>query len=310
MTKKRASRNVDKFIASIGEISLDKVYDIFDRKNTTIRQLNLPNLVKQMAKSILALNGKDYSGNNVSYSASDKVRIDAFLTNFNRTTEHFMDFLDYNHDSQVQLVEFEENTGKLDVGKDLQEFINDVKEIGSSFKTNNSPHDKVFSVLSQIFMFMLSDKYVETKEDVVNFNESVKASYKSLKALKHIDHNNVFDSRVDDMVNFIITFCVILIPVIELVNKKLAELNKNNAVSNSNSSGNLESDNLLDNVGLDQVVITNADIFRMINVVYGNKLDYVLDMVDQLTKKMVKFVGTGFLKGCKQKLCCCCISEK
>lgn len=311
MTKKRASRNVNEFIVSIGEISLDKVCDVLDRKDTTIRQLNLPNLVKQMVKSILALNGKTNSGNNVSYSVSDKVRIDAFLANFNKTTEHFMDFLDYNHDNQIQLVEFEEKTGNLDLGKDLQEFIDDIKIIGSSFKTNNNPQDKVFSALSQIFMFMLSDKYTETKEDVVNFNESVKSSYKSLKALKHVDHNNVFDSRVDDMVSFIITFCVVLIPVIEFVNMKLAELNTNsvNNKSNNSSTGNEEFANLLDNIGLDQVVITNEEIAKMITIIYGNKLDYILDMVDQLTKKMVKFVGTGFLKKFKQKLCCCCTTS-
>jgi hypothetical protein len=307
MTKNSASRNVDGFISSIGEVSLDKLYDLTDRKNTTIRKLNLPNLVKQMAKSVLNLNGKDHSGNNVSYSTLDKMLIDTFLTNFNKTTEYFMDFLDYNDDNQVDLINFEETTGDLDIGTDLQEFINDIKIIGSSFKTNSSPHDKVFSALSQIFMFMLSDRYSETKEDVVNFTESVKVSYKSLKALKKVNHNKVYESRVDDMINFIITFCVVLIPVIELVNKKLAELNKNNIVTNNiDSVNNTEFDNLLNKIDLNQIVITNEEISEMINATYGNKLDYVLDMVEQLTKKMVKFVGTKKWENFKQKLCCCC----
>jgi hypothetical protein len=314
-TKKNASRDIDDFIADMGDIALEKVYDLTDKKNEKIRKLNLPNLIQVLVKSVLSIGGRDPSGNNVSYTAADKSLIRNFVSDFNTTVGHFMDFLDYNDDNQVQLVNFEKKSGQIDIGEDLQGFLDDMKDIGT-FKPGATASDKVFSVLSKVFLYLLSDEYSESKEDIVNFNSSVKVTYASLKALKDINHNKVFDSRVDDMVSFIITFCVILIPVVEYVNLKLAELNRTAAQRADDNDDNDNGEGVaaaveaaMDDVLAEQMVITNDELVGAIKEAYGDKLDDVLLLVNQLTKKMSKVVESSKWKKFKQKCCCCCGSS-
>lgn len=315
---KNAIRDVDDLIADLGDLTLNGIYDLTDKKNTKIRTLNVPNLVQNLVKVTLQLNEKDPSENNVGYTAEEKRLIDDFVTDFNDTIEYFMDFLDYDGDNQVKLVEFERNKGKIEnieIGKDLDAFLEDMKDIGSSFKTDAKPADKVFSALSKIFLYLLSDEYAESKEDIINFNDSVKVTFESLKSLKDIDHKRVFDSKVDDMISFIIMFCVLLIPIIDLVNSKLGELNKAEVKPQENEddpdagagvggvSESTESDDE------DEIALPNNEVADAIKAYYGDHLDTVLGLVNQLTKKMIKAVKSSKWKKFKQKFCCCCVSN-
>jgi hypothetical protein len=99
--------------------------------------------------------------------------------------------------------------------------------------------------------------------------------------MKGINYQNIFISRVDDMVSFIIMFCVVLMPIIDLANTKLAAINE---VANGLSAGG--SDN-------DHIVITNAEIKAAIKETYGDNLDYVLNLVNQLTAQLVKTFKAG-----------------
>lgn len=224
-TKKSATKDLEALITDLGEITLDKVYDLTDKKNARIRQLNIPNLTDTLIKSVLQLNGKDPAGNNIDYDVGEKSRIREFVSHFRQTAGHFMDFLDYDNDNQVNLVTLEKTKGKVEVGKDLESFLDDMKDIGSPFKSDSTGTDKVVATLTNVFVYLTSDEFTETKEDVIAFNKSVKKTYTALKALKNIQHKKVLVSRVDDMVSFVIMFCVLLVPIIKLVNAKLTELN-------------------------------------------------------------------------------------
>ena len=285
---KNAIKNVDDFIADLGDLTLEKVYDLTDKKDVTIRQLNLPNLVKQLVEAAFRLAEDDPSRNNVSYTASEKRLVNTFLSDFNATIQHFMDFLDYDGDNQVKLVEFEKTKGTIDVGKDLEEFLADMKDIGSSIKTSASPQEKVFDVLSKIFLFLISEEFNESREDITNFVDSVKVSINSLKALKTINHKKVFDSKIDDMISFVIAFCVVLVPIVDLIEHKLAELNR----SDSNE---------------EHIVLTNEDIQTAIRKTYGDRLEFVLAIMTQLSNQMIKLAKSEKLRRNIQKfLCGCC----
>jgi hypothetical protein len=308
---KNAIRDIDDLIADLGDLTLEGIYDLTDKKNEKIRTLNVPNLVKNLVEVTLQLSDNDPSGNNVQYTADERRLVDTFLTNFNTTVEHFMDFLDYDGDNQIKLVEFEKNKGNIEVGKDLNEFLDDMKDIGSSFKTDAEPADKVFSALSKIFLFMLSDEYAESKEDIINFSASVKTTFTALKAMKDINHKRVFDSNVDDMISFIMMFCVLLIPIVDLVNGKLGNLNKADVQAHSGEedlgagiAGSEDSDDE------DEVVLPNNEIADAIRNYYGAHLDTVLGLVNQLTKKMIKAVQSSKWKRFKQKVCCCCAGDE
>lgn len=334
---KHPTQDVESLIEDLGEITLDKVYDLTDKKNVQIRKLNLPNLVSVLVKSVLSLNGKDPAGNNVRYTADEKVKIKNFVTNFRNTVDYFMDFLDYDNDNQVSLVKFEKTKDKVEVGGDLQAFINDVKDVGAPFKSDSSGTDKVISTLTNVFIYLTSDAFSETKDDVINFNKSIKQSYASLKELKSINHKKVFASRVDDMVSFVIMFCVLLVPVIKLIDSKLSKLNSADARtaltaakkarskrrskrgdatkavkshshndSNKGARAKDESSDSIDSAGLaDDDFITNDDIEEAITDMYGTQLELILKLVDQVTKNMGKYVESSKFNKLKQKLCCC-----
>jgi hypothetical protein len=315
---KNAIRDVDDLIADLGDLTLEGIYDLTDKKNEKIRTLNVPNLVKNLIEVTLQLSENDPSGNNAQYTAAEKRLVNDFLANFNTTVEHFMDFLDYDGDNQVKLVEFEKNKGKIEVGKDLDEFLKDMKEIGSPFKTDAKPADKVFSALSKILLYLLSDEYAESKEDIINFNASVKATYKSLKTLKDINHKKVFESNVDDMVSFIMMFCVLLIPIIDLVNRKLGDVNKADVRARSDEEDLGTGIGIGAAVGLleggedseDEIVLPNNEVADAIKNYYGDHLDTVLGLVNQLTKKMTKAVESGKWKKFQRKFCCCCVGDE
>lgn len=307
-TKMNAIRDIDSLILNMGDLSLEGIYDLTDKKNENIRTLNVPNLIKNLIKVVLHLEAGDSSNNNVGYTADEQSLINEFLSNFNNTIEHFMDFLDYDNDNQIKLIEFEKSKDKIEIGTDLNAFLNDMKDIGSPFKTNASSADKIFSVLSNILLYTLSDEYTETKQDIINFNESVKTTFKSLKKLKDINHKRVFDSKVDDMISFIMMFCVLIIPIIDLVNKKLGDLNKADIKFNSKEKeeqlDNIESINLNT---YDEVILPNNEVADAIKNYYGMHLSTVLGLVNQLTKKMIKAVESNKWQKIKKKLfpCCC-----
>lgn len=307
-TKKSAIRDIDDLIDDLGDLALDGIYDLTDKKNEKIRTLNLPNLVKHLAQATLQLAGTDPSENNVGYTVNEKRLVNDFLANFNTTVEHFMDFLDYDGDNQVKLVEFEKSKGKIEVGKDLNAFLDDMKDIGSSFKTDAKPADKVFSALSKVLMFLMSEEFAESKEDIINFNASVKDTFGSLKALKDINHKRVFDSRVDDMISFIIMFCVLLIPIVDMVDTKLGDLNKASVQKSIRADDADDADESEDSE--DEVVLPNNEVADAIRAYYGDNLGTVLELVNQLTKKMIKIVQSSKWKKFKKKFCCCCMSAE
>ena len=290
---KNPINDLDDLITDMGELTLEGIYDLTDRKNKKIRTLNVPNLVKGLVKATLHLTGKDPSGNNVKYTSAEKKVINDFVASFNTTVGHFMDFLDYDGDHQVKLVKLEKTNGKVQLGDDLNAFLEDMKDIGSAFKTDAKSSDKIFAVLSKIFLYLMSDEFAETKEDIINFSESVKTTYEYLKALKDIDHKRVFESRVDDMISFIIMFCVLMIPIIDLVSNKLGELNTADANGVSEESEDA-----------DEIILPNDEVSNAIKIYYGEHLGTVLGLVNQLTKKMITMVESTKWDRFKAKCCC------
>lgn len=307
-TKVNAIKDVDILISNMGDLALDGIYDLTDRENQKIRTLNIPKLVENLIKATLHLNTIDTSSNNVRYTASEQILIDTFLANFNKTIEYFMDFLDYDGDNQIKLIEFEKSKEKIEIGADLNAFIDDMKDIISSFKTNASSADKIFSVLSNVLLYTLSDEYTEAKDDIINFNESVKITFGSLKKLKNIDHKKIFDSKVDDMISFIMMFCVLMIPIIDLINKKLGDLNKADIKSHTKEDTSNINESVIPSKD-EEIILPNNEVADAIKNYYGDHLNTVLGLVNQLTKKMIKVVESKKWKKLKTKLCCCCAGD-
>ena len=342
-TARNANGDVTEFIQGIGNISLSAVYSVTDKMDTKIRKLNLPQLIQVLISATLGLIEADPLKDNAQYTVAEKAKIETFKRNFNTTVAYFMDFLDYDDDNQINLIEFQKGAtdSQMQLGKDLSEFVKDVQKIGSSFKTSASPGEKVFDTLSKIFIFLTSDRFNETSEDVMNFSESVKVAYESLKDLKNIDHKKIFDTRVDDMISFIIMFCVVLIPVIDLVNKKLAVINAIEAkidvqhmaiidhtmmppkpedtnmitvinTTDPDTKADEKADGTRDEIiteGIEDIniqvpesiIITNQEIIEAINDTYGNNLQTLLDVVDRVTNQMIRVVKNTNWS----KFCCC-----
>lgn len=298
---KNAAKDVDGFVKEIGNFTLDAIYD----RNEKIRKLNLPKLVTVLVQSTLNLAGTDPSGNNVTYSAEERIKIDTFTRNFIVTVEHFMDFLDYDQDNQVKLVEFTKENERLqvEIGKDLQKFISDVKNIGT-FKQGATVSEKIVTALSKLLNFLLADENLqETVKDFGLFYSSVKVTFNSMKELKNINYMRVFSSRIDDIVSFIIMFCVVLIPVIDLVTKKIEELNVKDAKTEVNGG------EVVSPVNDRQIRITNDEIMDAVVTTYGDHLDLVLSMVTNITNKMMTFLSSSRWEKIKQKCCCCCAND-
>jgi hypothetical protein len=296
---KNAAVNSRSFIKEIGDLSLSSLYTITDKKNPNIRKLNIPGLVEILIKKTLELNGDaDKSKNNVSFTKAEEKLINSFVSSFKNTVTLFMDFLDYDHDHQVNLIVLKKD-GTIEAGKDITAFETDMKEIGSAFKksdtnsTNPNIEQQVFATLSKIFVYLTSDRFKETKEDVSNFTDSVKQTFTDLQNMKKVNYKKVFSSKIDDMISFIIMFCVILMPIIDLVNSKLAEINE---IANGFTPNEISDDN---------VVITNSEINKAIKKAYGDNLEYVINMVSQLTTQLTKSFSSG---GCFSK--CACGSKK
>lgn len=285
---KNAVDNTRSFIKSLGDLALSGIYKAVDKKNPNIRKLSIPILVDSMIRTALQLNGDaDKEHNNMSFTKAERAKIDTFISSFKNTVTCFMDFLDYDNDHQINLITLKQD-GTIEPGKDIKAFESDMKDIGSPFKSGASDpksnmQQQVFASLSKIFVYLTGERFKETKEDVENFTEAIKTTYTDLQNLKGINYRNVFISRVDDMVSFIIMFCVVLMPIIDLANTKLAAINE---VANGLSAEGAGSSN-------DHIIITNAEIKAAIQTTYGNNLDYVLNLVNQLTAQLVKTFKAG-----------------
>lgn len=301
-TTKNAAVNSRSFIKELGDLSMSSLYTATDKKNPNIRKLNIPGLVEILIKKTLQLDGDmDKSKNNVSFTKAEQKLIDSFVGNFKNTVSLFMDFLDYDHDHQINLIVLKKD-GTIEAGKDIETFEKDMKEIGSAFKksetnsTNPNIEQQVFATLSKIFVYLTSDRFKDTKEDVTKFTDSVKQTFTDLQNMKKVNYNKVFISRIDDMISFIIMFCVVLIPIIDLLNTKIAEINEVANGINPNEHVDYKDH---------ESVITNSELNKAIKKAYGDNLEYVINMVSQLTTQLTKTFSSS---GCFSK--CMCGSKK
>ena len=121
--------------------------------------------------------------------------------------------------------------------------------------------------------------------------------YTSYGPIKSVDHTQYFKENAADIMSFIITLCVISIPVIELANQKIAAIN---AMKNDGSV-----------VDPSTVQITNQMISQAVRTMYGLNLEFILATIEGVVGVFVKTLvasgaGAKIATWIKSKCCCCC----
>lgn len=266
-------QQADALIANFGELSAETIQLVLD-ENT----VNVTRFAKHLIVASLGL-ANDVNDDNAELSENDSLLIKTFVNDVVTTFAHLIDLFDFNGDSTVDLVNVTEGEGgrSVELGADVKAFIDSTGL--STLIEDGSVQDKVMTVLASLLLTMDDAQIEEAHEDIVNFKESINSAYSSLKALKGLNITPVVVSRKDDIMSFIITFLVVFLPVVSFVNTHVA-------------SGSTEQ-------------ITNEQITTAIHTAYGNKLDFIVKIANDLTKKSVKIVDAG-LKDKVKKLFKCC----
>jgi hypothetical protein len=301
---------LDSVIDRVDNIVLSNVFDKHKSDSVGKYVLNIKTLTKTLMSSILQINNVPLNSDipNVSTSTStstsitttitpvipapiptvptELIKITNFLEDIANAVNIFCDFLDYDRDGIVELVGRDQE-GKIIEGQDIDALLKDLPDIKSAFKNQKDVCAAIIAVISSIAMYFTSENFSHTKNEFILFKSACETAYTSCSQIKSINYQKFFKDNSTDVMNFVILLCIIVVPVVELVNKKVASIQNDS----------------LD----DKLVITSDEIKRAITDMYGVNLDFVLNIVHRLSDifiRAIKPIKTGFFS--KFSKCCCC----
>jgi hypothetical protein len=255
--------------------------------------LNTKALLISLVSSVFGLTNENMNNPTI-YSPEDLNKINKFFGDLVLTVEKFCKFLDYDNDGRVELIGQDKN-GKIIVGEDIELIVADIKYLSSAVNNNNlnkgSAPLAILATLSALTIYLSNDNYLNAKDDYEQFKEACGKTYNSFKLFKEINHSKQakesIKNNIDNIISFVIIFCIISIPIIDLVSKK----------ANDIKSG-------------EKVIITKEMIQLAIINMYGLDLDFITKSIEGLVKV---FGNTLAVSGCGSKLsqffkkkCCCC----
>ena len=192
--------------------------------------------------------------------------------------------LDYDGDGIVELIK-KDSKNNIVAGEDIEKLLKDTNDIKTLFKDQRTEALTVMVVMSNLIVYFSDPKFKQLKTEINDFRISCIKAHDSFLLIKNIEYNKFINTDSNSIIKFIITLCVISIPIIELVNKKNLEENK------------------------EQVIITNDMINESIRDIYGMDFKLILSIIDNLVNIIVKtFILSGItskITGCFKKIFTC-----
>lgn len=268
-------QQADDLITRFGSFTTETLTSLVDDGTNVV---SVSKLARHLIMNTLEL-ANDVNDDNEEVNEVDEMLIKNFVNELITTIAHLLDLFDFDGNQEVELVNIVEEEGSrhVELGNDVKAFINSTGL--SSLVDNGTVQDKIMTILTSLLLTMNNEQIAESHEDIVNFRNSINSAYAALKELKGLNVKPAIVSRKDDIMSFIITFVVVLLPVLTFVNSRVA-------------SSNTEE-------------ITNEQVTQVVHTAYGNKLDLIILLANDLTKKTVKVIDAGF-KGKVKKLFKCC----
>lgn len=238
--------------------------------------VNIEKLVTSMVKSVLAL-----SFDNVKISDNDKNNINVFLNNIADSVTKFCNFLDYNNNGKVELIR-KDSKGNITYGADISAVITDGESvINPIINGNKNIPVAIISTMTNVLKLLTNDNIVTAKNEYLLFKTSCETTYASFSLIKNVNHAKLFNENSDDIMRFIISLCVIIVPLVELVTEKHA---------NGESS------------------ISSQDINVYVTKYYGSNISELLTVLESIVSAFVKIVSASSvgkrIKNFFKNLCC------
>lgn len=240
--------------------------------------VNIKSLATSVSKSVLSL-----STNGIKISENDKNNIMTFLNNISSSVSTFCDFLDYNNNGKVELIR-RNSDGKIGYGADISAVIEDGKDIiNPIFKGDKNVPVIIMSTMTNILSLLTNENIINAKNDYNAFKKSCEKTFASFSLIKNVDRAKLFSENADDIIRFIIVLCVVIAPLIELIEQK-------------HKKG--------------ESVISAKDISSFVTEYYGSNIDDLLKMIENIVGAFVKIVGASSAgkKISKFFKCLCCMS--
>ena len=264
----KSTVNIDinaKFNNLMGKVGDITVASILSDSSDGKKILNLKLLTQSLASNILAL-----SRVNIKVGSDDETKINTFLNYLAIATEKFCNFLDYDGNGVVELVARNEK-GEIIAGNDINAMLIDGQQVTSSFKNINNIQTFIIAVISTMVMYFTNKNIVSTRADFVEFKLACGNSFTAMMNLKTLNHDDFFRQNIDDFMRFIITMCVLIVPIIDLAHSRIAAINdpanKNNLIS--------------------LAVISKDDIKKVVTNMYGVDMEFILSSVDSLVTAFI-----------------------
>lgn len=289
-------KDVNDTVSKIDDIILTNVWNKSQDENKIKYTLNIVSLIRSLICNILGLIGDPIKNNGIGYSTEEKQIIDSFLLHSSNAVSLFCDILDYDQDSVIELVKKDAN-GKIVNGEDVELIINDLKTISSAFKSTDSAHHAIASTLTNMYMYFSDKRFVGTHDKFIEFRRSCKYAFDSFNRVKQVKHVKVISNKEDDLIKLIVVICILSVPIIDLVTKKISHINI------SKHAGTIE-------LSPDECIVSKNDINKAVTDMYGTHLDFIMKCVDNLVLCLIKYIKTnGIGKKIKKifsSLCSCC----
>lgn len=246
--------------------------------NSDIKILNLNYVVGITITNILDISTTNTNTNiNINTNNDNDKTIEIFINNMSIAVERFCKFLDYDGDGVIEIVKRNEK-GEIIKGEDIEKIENDVNKFVSGFTNNNvntnvnktvnktaiiypDPQKAVIAALSSLAMYYTNDNISSSREDFAAFRDACLNSYASIINLKNVNYKNIIHNNAEDLMKFIITLCVILIPIIDALNNKI-KTEKN----------------------ITDIILTKEDMNKIVFNMYGLDIDFILISIDNLVK--------------------------
>lgn len=273
----------------VGNIVLSNVIIDIDTERGKKHMLNVSLLVKSLTRNILSLSNAKLQLGSVELKIIDK-----FLNDLANSVDLFCNFLDYDGDGVVELMQ---NThGQIEYGDDIEKMLADIKGVTSSFKNHGNIQTTIIAIVSSIVLYFTNENIKQTRNDFLEFKTSCEETHKSMLEIKNVNLLDSLKANSEDLIRFIILMCVLIVPIVELVNKKLV---------------------LISTSDLESASVSQEEIRVAVYIMYGTDLEFILSTVDNLVTVFAKSVKP---KEIGQKIkdffgrfkcsCSCCTKSK
>jgi hypothetical protein len=284
-TKNNINLTFNNMIEKIGDMTVNNIWNVSpDGKN---KILNLKLLTQTLASNILNLSRLE-----IKMGSDDESKIITFLNNLSIATENFCSFLDYDGDGIVELIT-RNDKNEIIIGDDIRAMVEDGNQITSAFKRGGDVPTIIIETIGSMAIYFTNTNVSNTRADFISFKIACDNAHASMMQLKTLDYDSFFKENIDEFMRFVIIMCILIIPVIELANNRIAVIN--NPMNNDKLT--------------ELAIITKEDIKNIVKHTYGLNIEFILISVDTLVNTFTKIVqthasGKGFTSFVRKTFCC------